>query len=188
MKGGFMGSMQKYTKEEVSKALKETGYLTQKKIVQHPGLPSHSIILKLFKTNTINDVWKELDIPFTPQPSYTKEEVSKALKKIGYLPRKKIEQHPDLPSCKTVLRLFNTTKTNDVWKELDIPFTPRPSYTKEEVSKALKETGYLTQIKIEQHPDLPSIPTIIKLFKTTKTNDIWKELNIDTPQRKKVNS
>ncbi len=117
---------------------------------------------------------------------YTKEEVSKALKKTGYLPQRKIDQHPDLPTHITVLRLFNTTKIANVWKELSIPFTPRTTYTKEEVSKALKEIGYLTQKDINKHPDLPSRQTIVKLFKTTSINNVWKELNID-PQRKKVN-
>ncbi len=116
---------------------------------------------------------------------YTKEEVSKALKEIGYLKQKEIDQHPGLPGHNTILRLFKTTSMTNVWKELDIPFTPQPSYTKEEVSKALKKTGYLTSRKINQHPDLPSRQTIVKLFKTTKINDVWKELNIDS-QRKKV--
>ncbi len=62
----------------------------------------------------------------------------------------------------------------------------KQEYTKEEVSKALKEIGYLTQRDIAQHPDLPSVRTILRLFKTTSMTDVWKELNID-PQRKKVN-
>ncbi len=113
---------------------------------------------------------------------YTKEEVSKALKKTGYLSQRKIDQHPDLPSVRTVLKLFKTTKMSDAWNELGIP----APYTKEEVSKALKKTGYLSQRKIDQHPDLPSRSTVLRLFKTTKLSDVWKELNID-PQRKKVN-
>ncbi len=184
VKGGFMARKQEYTKEEVSNALKKTGHLKAIEIDQHPDLPSRMTILKLFKTTKMTDVWNELNIPFTPQPSYTKDEVSKVLKEIGWLKQKDINQHSDLPSLSTVFNLFKTTKINDVWNELGIPF---PSYTKEEVSKALKETGYLPQIKIDQHPDLPSLSTIIRLFKTTKINNVWKELNIEVPQRKKVN-
>ncbi len=132
-----------YTKEEVSKALKKTDWLTASEIEQHIGLPSLSTIYKLFKTTKLSDVWKELNIPFTPQPSYTKEEVSKTLKKIGYLSQTKIAQHPDLPAYSTIRRLFKTTKMTDVWKELNIPFTPQPSFTKEEFVKILKEIGYL---------------------------------------------
>ncbi len=173
-----MGRKQKYTKEEVSKALKKTGYLSQIKIDQHPNLPSCMTVLKLFKTTKINDVWNELDISFTPLPSYTKEEVSKTLKETGYLSQRKIVQHPDLPSARTILRLFKTTNINDVWNELGILF---PSYTKEEVSKALKKIGYLPQREIDQHPDLPSYSTIRKLFKTTNMADAWKELDIPFP-------
>ncbi len=57
-----MGRKQIYTKEEVSKALKEIGWLKAKEIEQHPDLPSYSTVLRLFKTNTMNDVWEELDI------------------------------------------------------------------------------------------------------------------------------
>ncbi len=174
-----------YTKEEVSKALKKIGYLTTIEINQHPDLPVHTTILRLFKTTKLSDVWEELGIPFTPQPSYTKEEVSKALKKTGHLSQKEIDQHPDLPAHSTIRKLFKTTNMADAWKELDIPFPS--SYTKEEVSKALKETGYLPQTEIDQHPDLPSLSTIIRLFKTTNMGDVWRELNIEVPQRKKVN-
>ncbi len=117
---------------------------------------------------------------------YTKEEVSKTQKKTGYLKQKEIDQHPDLPSHTTVLKLFKTTKINNVWKELNIP-SQKPSYTKEEVTKTLKKTGYLLKRKINQHPDLPSYMTIVKLFETTKMANVWKELNIEVPQRKKVN-
>ncbi len=112
---------------------------------------------------------------------YTKEEVVKALKETGYLTQKEIEQHPDLPSHSTIRRLFKTTSMANVWKELSIPVR----YTKEEISKALKETGYLSQQEIEQHPDLPSVPTIVRLFNTTKITNVWEELNIEMPQRKK---
>ncbi len=171
-----------YTKETVSKTLKETGWLKAIEIDQHPDLPAVRTIVRLFKTSKIDDVWNELDIPFSS--NYTKEEVSKALKEIGWIKIKDIKQHPDLPSCNTVLRLFKTTKINDVWNKLDIPFTPQPSYTKEEVSKALKETGYLSKRKIDQHPDLPARTTVLKLFKTTKMSDVWKELTIEVPTKK----
>ncbi len=173
-----MGRKQEYTKEEVSKALKEIGWLSKRNTDQHPDLPSHTTILKLFKTTSMANVWKELGIPFTPQPSYTKEEVSKALKETGWLETKDINQHPDLPTALTIVKLFKTTKINDVWKELGIPFTPRPSYTKEEVSKTLKKTGYLKQREISQHPDLPAHSTVLKLFNTTKISDVWEELDI----------
>ncbi len=117
---------------------------------------------------------------------YTKEEVSKALKETGYLSQIKIELHPALPSVPTIVQLFKTTKINDVWKELNVPFTPQPSYTKEEVVKVLKKTGYLSHKDIDQHPNLPSYSTVLRLFKTTSINNVWKELNIKTPQRKKV--
>ncbi len=111
---------QKYTKEEVARTLSEIGWLTIREIDQHPDLPSVRTILRLFKTTSMANVWKELDIPFTPQPSYTKEEVSKALKKTGWLKTKEINQHPDLPAHTTVLRLFKATSMDDVWEELDI--------------------------------------------------------------------
>ncbi len=120
MKGGFMARKQICTKEEASKALKETGYLPQRKIEQHPDLPSRMTVLKLFKTTKITDVWNELGIPITLQAIYTKEEVFKVLKETGWLSQKEINQHPGLPSYMTVLRLFNTTKINNVWEELDI--------------------------------------------------------------------
>ncbi|MCP4049085.1 MAG: hypothetical protein GY730_00025 [bacterium] len=164
-----------YTKEWVSKTLKETGHLPQRKIEQHPDLPSHSTIRRLFKTTSMANVWKELSIPFTPQPSYTKEEVSKALKKTGYLTSRKIAQHPDLPSHSTIRRLFKTTSMANVWNELDIPVR----YAKEEVSKALKKIGWLSQKDINQHSTLPSYVTVLNLFKTTKINNVWKELDID---------
>ncbi len=178
MKGGFMASKQEYTKKEVSKTLKETGYLKVKEIDQHPDLPSHSTVLNLFKTTKITNVWKELDIPFTSRPSYTKEEVSKALKETGYLPQKDINQHPDFPSCGTIVKLFKTTKMSDVWEELDIPIVSQSSYTKESVVKVLKETGWLSTKEIGQHIDLPSRDVIVRLFKTSKINDVWKELDI----------
>ncbi len=62
MKDGFMARKQEYTKESVSKALKEIGYLKAKEIEQHPDLPTCFTIYKLFKTTKINSVWKELDI------------------------------------------------------------------------------------------------------------------------------
>ncbi len=120
MKGGFMRMKQKYTKEEVVKALKKIGYLKQKEIDQHPNLPSHSTVLKLFKTTSMANVWKELDIPFTPRPSYTKDSVTKALKETGWLETKDINKHPDLPSRDVIARLFKTTSMDDVWEELDI--------------------------------------------------------------------
>ncbi len=86
---------------------------------------------------------------------------------------------------KPIYKLFKTTKIIDVWNELGIPIPPRSTYIKEEVSKALKKTGYLKQKEIDQHPDLPSRPTVLKLFKTTSMANVWKELNIKTPQRKK---
>ncbi len=67
------------------------------------------------------------------KPKYTKEVIAKALKKTGYLPASEIDQHPDLPSRTTILKLFKTTSITNVWEELSIP-TP---YTKEEVSKAM---------------------------------------------------
>ncbi len=170
-----MARKQEYTKEEVSRVLKEVGYLSQIKIAQHPDLPSRLTIIKLFKTTKMSDVWKELNIP-SPKFFYTKKEVSKALKEIGYLKTIEIELHPDLPSLSTVYRLFKTAKINDIWKEIGIP--TRTIYTKEEISKALKETGYLKLGEINQHPDLPSLSTVYRLFKTAKINDVWKELGI----------
>ncbi len=168
-----------YTKKSVAKALKKTGYLITNKINEHPDLPVHTTVYKLFKTNKMSDVWNELGFP---QPTYTKESVSKALKEIGYLKSSEIAQHPDLPSRPTILKLFKTTKINDVWNELDIPFPL--NYTKESVSKALKEIGWLTTREFDKHPNLPSLTTVYKLFKTIKMNDVWKELGIPfTPKR-----
>ncbi len=65
--------------------------------------------------------------------------------------------------------------------------TRKQEYTKEEVSKTLKEIGWLKQKEVNPHPDLPSHSTVLKLFKTTKINNVWKELNIKVQQRKKVN-
>ncbi len=115
-----MGRKQIYTKEEVSKTLKKTGWLKTKEINQHPDLPAHSTVLKLFKATSMANIWKELGIPFTQKPSYTKESVSKALKEIGWLENKDINQHPDLPSYTTVLKLFKTTSMANVWEELDL--------------------------------------------------------------------
>ncbi len=172
-----------YTKEKVSKALKEIGYQPQIEIGSYLGLPSIPTIVKLFKKTKMSEVWSELDIPFIPPPSYTKEEVGEALKKTGYLKIKEIEQHPNLPACTTVLRLFKTSKMTNVWKELDIPM---PNfYTKEEISKGLKKIGHLSSIEIDKHPDLPSCSTVLRLFKTTKINDAWRELSIDVPDEKK---
>ncbi len=176
------GRKQEYTKEEVSKALKKIGYLTTIEINQHSDLPSLSTVFNLFKTTKINDVWNELGIPFPS--SYTKEEVAKVLKEIGWLRAIGIDPHPDLPSFSTVLRLFKTTSMANVWKELSI-ISQNPSYTKKEVSKALKETGWLPKKEVNKHPDLPVHTTILKLFKTTKLSDVWNELNIEMPQRKK---
>ncbi len=117
-----MGRKQIYIKKEVAKTLKKTGYLTQKAIDQHPSLPTHMIVLRLFKTNTMNDIWKELGIPIIPRSSYTKEKVFKVLKKLGRLSQKEINQHPYLPSCSTILRLFKTTKMSDIWEKVN----PRP--------------------------------------------------------------
>ncbi len=41
---------------------KTAGWLSTKEIGQHPDLPSREIIVRLFKTNKINDVWEELNI------------------------------------------------------------------------------------------------------------------------------
>ncbi len=176
VRGGLMARKQEYTKEEVSKALKETGWLKIKEIDQHPDLPSYMTVLNIFNTTKITDVWKELNIP-SQKPSYTKEEVVKALKEIGWLKQSDIEKHPNLPSRNTILKLFKTTSMANVWNELGIPVP----YTKDSASKALKalkQIGWLTQEAIDQHPDLPSVPTILRLFKTTKINDVWKELDI----------
>ncbi len=116
---------QKYFKDEVTTALKKTGYLSQIEIKNHPDLPARNTILRLFKTTSMNDVWKKLGIPFTPQPSYTKDEVARALKKIGLLSQKEINAHPELPAVMTILRLFNTTKISEVWNQLNIePVNP----------------------------------------------------------------
>ncbi len=177
-----------------------SSHLSHIKIDQHPDLPSRQTIVNLFKATKINDVWKELDIPITPKPSYTKdsvskalkktghlsqkpsytkEEVAKALKEIGYLPEREVRQHPDLPPLYRILKLFKTSKTNDIWKELGIPITSRPSYTKDSVSKTLKKTGWLETKEVEQHPDLPAHRTVLNLFNTTSMDDVWEELDID---------
>ncbi len=173
-----MGRNQKYTKEIVAKTLKETGWLKEKDINQHPALPSRPTIVRLFNTTNMRDVWQELNIPFKSRPSYTKEAISRELKQIGILTQREIENHPTLPSYKTILRLFNTTSLNDVWLELDIPFTPQPSYSKNAIAKELKRIGRLSTRKINKHPDLPSVATVLRLFKTSKINDVWKELNM----------
>ncbi len=167
-----------YSKEEVSKKLKEIGWLKTEDIDKHPDLPSRKTIIKLFKTTKTNNVWKELGISFTSQPSYTKEEVAKKLKEFGWLKNKKIVKHPELPVVETICKLFETTKMSDVWKQLDISFKDRFNYTKEEVAKTLKEVGHLTDKKVGKHSNLPSAPTIVKLFNTTKMSDVWEELSI----------
>ncbi len=78
-----------------------------------------------------------------------------------------------------IFKLFKTTKTNDIWKEINVPITPRSSYTKESVAKVLKKTGWLPTKRIDQHPDLPSRDVIARLFKTTSMDDVWEELDID---------
>ncbi len=110
---------------------------------------------------------------------YTKDSVAKVLKETGYLSQKEIDKHPSLPLCGTIRKLFNTTKMTNVWNELGIPFIPKPSYTKDSVAKVLKETGYLSQKEIDKHPGLPSHTTILRLFKTTSMDNVWKELDID---------
>ncbi len=54
----------------------------------------------------------------------------------------------------------------------------KQKYIKEEVAKMLQEIGWLSTKEIGQHPNLPSLPTILKLFKTTKMSDVWEELDI----------
>ncbi len=167
----------KYTKETVSKTLKETGYLTTRDISQHPDLPAVTTIYTIFNTRSMSDIWRELGIPVKVQPTYTKEEVSKALKKTGYLTHKEIDQHPDLPACTTIRRLFQTTNINNVWQKLDISFKSK----KDTVAKKLKETGWLKYEEIDKHPDLPSVSTILRVFKATKMSDVWQELGIQVP-------
>ncbi len=107
---------------------------------------------------------------------YTKDEVINIFKKTGILTSRQINRHPDLPAYTTILRLFETTKINDVWNTLN--FSLPSKYTKEGVSKALEKTGKLTSKQISQHPDLPALNTILKLFGTKKINEVWKELSI----------
>ncbi len=167
-----------YSKEEVAKKLKEIGWLKTEEIDRHPDLPSRKTIIKLFETTKTTNVWNELGIPFTLKPSYTKEEVVKKLKEIGWLTNRKIAKHPELPVVETICKLFEVAKMSDVWKELGIPFKDRFNYTKEEVAKTLKEVGRLTDKEVDKHPDLPSSPTIVKLFNATKMSDVWEELGI----------
>ncbi len=182
--GLFSKSKPTYTKEEVARKLKETGKLKQKEIEQHPGFPTVKTILCLFEATTISDVWRELKLtPFQTQRQlkYTKNEVAKVLKKVGWLKTKDIKQHPDLPGLNTIFRLFKTTKMSDVWNQLNIPIKPRSQYTKEAVATELKKTGWLKILDIDRHPDLPSTRTIVQLFGKNKMSEVWQELNIPFP-------
>ncbi len=174
----------KYTKEEVSKALKKTGWLSVQKLNQHPELPAKTTILKLFSTTKVNDVWRELDIqiPATPNKSkYTKEAISRILKKIGWMSKNEIKRRCYLPSVSIIVSLFNTTKINDVWEELGIPLPTKQNFTKEQVVKVLRKTGWIKAEEMNTHPDLPSSTTVKKLLDVKSTHDIWRILNISNP-------
>ncbi len=176
-----MARKQEYTKEAVTRALKKTGWLTNRKIKLHQNLPALDTILRLFEVTKMSEVWRELNTPFKDRHNYTKKEVGRTLKETGWLAAKEIEDHPDLPSWSTILKLFKTTKINNVWKELKIRFPSR--YTQEEVARALKGIGWLTAREIDKHPDLPSCSTVFRIFKTTKIIEVWNQLNIE-PKKK----
>ncbi len=166
----------KYTKEDASKALKKTGWLSMRAIQEHPDLPTLDTISKLFKTTKINDVWEELGIEL---PKYSKEDVVEVLKETGWLSWRDIKKHPKLPGVPSILKLFKATKLNEVWSELGIEF-PEGS-TKKEIAAMLKKIGWLSARDIAAHPDLPSLPTILRAFGKTKINDVWKTLGIRAP-------
>ncbi len=164
---------QEYCKDEVARALKVVGWIKDYEIDLHPDLPPRSVIVKLFETTKLDDVWREVGVVVPgKRRRYTKEEVAEALKKVGWLTVKEINRHPDLPTETTIFKLFKTTKINDVWQELNIPFAPRPSYTKEVVAEALKETGWIKNEDIQSRPELPSLTAIINLFNTESNLDI----------------
>ncbi len=165
----------RYTKEKVGKALKKTGYLKEKVINQHPDLPVVTTILRLFEKVKMSDVWKELGVPFKSRPSYTKKEVAKALKKVGWLKDEDINQHSRLPSCSTIQRLFKTKNMRKVWEKFNIPAL---NYTKESITRKLKEAGWLSHSEINRHPELPPWKVIAKLFEVKKMSDVWEKLNI----------
>jgi len=54
----------------------------------------------------------------------------------------------------------------------------RKTYTKVQVVEVLKKTGRLTTAEISEHPELPNIATVKKLFQTKKIKDVWKELGM----------
>ncbi len=173
----------KYTKEGVSETFRRTGWLPMEKIIRHPDLPSRHTILKLFSTKKMSDVWSELNIPNMMAP--TKEEVSIMLKRTGWLSKDAINRrfnlYHDFPRVSVIVKVFNTTRINDVWQELGIPYLPQPKFTREEVEKVLRRTGWLTSDEISKHPDLPSSTTVVKLFKGRSTHDIWRAMNIPDP-------
>ncbi len=117
------------------------------------------------------------------EQKYSKEEIAKTLQKIGYLSQIEIDKHPKLPARTAIVRLFKTTKMSDVWKKLGIavPTTHKSKYTKEEVARTLKKTGWLKYSEIDKHPELPAVMTIRRLFKTTNMSDVWKVLGITIP-------
>ncbi len=106
------------TKEAVTKHLKKKGWMKTSDIKKDPNLPSTATIFRLFKTTSINDIWKELGIEIPPH--FTKDSVSQKLKETGQLKIQQINEHLDLPSHTKILKLFGTTSMKKVWKELNI--------------------------------------------------------------------
>ncbi len=106
------------TKKAVIQHLKKTGWMKISDIKKDPNLPSTATIFRLFKTTSINDIWKELGIEVPP--GFTKDSVSQKLKETGCLKIKQINEHPELPSHTKILQLFGATSVKKVWEELNL--------------------------------------------------------------------
>ena len=81
----------------------------------------HGSDVYMIRFSSMHDLRKAAGFKTTASKQrYSKEEITKKLRKTGRLSINEINKHPNLPAAKTIMAYFKTTKITKIWEELGL--------------------------------------------------------------------
>ncbi len=187
-----------YTKAELTaqlqakaKTLGRTPYGWE--VDNDPNMARVSTFQRVFNLLKWNDVLREVGLPLTRRMDYTKAELTAQLqakaKTLGRTPKEtEVEADSGMASVSCFLKTFDLPKWNDVIRAVGLTPT-QPMHTKKMLTEQLlakaQELGRAPYaVEVEQDPAMPARGTFMRVFSTTKWNEILKEAGL-TPLRRK---